>query len=83
MEIAVIEISMGKLQKLHDSGAIHPSDYTAIEVFEKGFKEDPEYTKLILQKKEAYSAFKKKEKEIEDQINNLRNEYNSKQKRTD
>jgi hypothetical protein len=76
MEIAVIKIPTATLQKLHDSNVIKRGDYEVNEVYEKGFKEDPEYQKLIAKKIELFREFKKKEKEIENLINDLRDEYN-------
>jgi hypothetical protein len=75
MELAVIEIPIEKLQSLHDVKVIHPSDYTVVETYKKGFKDSAEYQKLTLLKKEAFAEFKKKEKEIEKQIDDLRDEY--------
>jgi hypothetical protein len=76
MEIAVIEIEVAKLQKLHDTGVLHPSDYLPVEVYTKGFKDDPEYVNLTVKKKELFAKFKKEEREIDDKLNDLRDAYN-------
>jgi len=65
MNRVIIDLPQAKLQSLHDAGNISRGDYKAVEVYEEGYREDPEYVKIATQIKEKGREMQELYKKLE------------------